>query len=128
VVDVKFEQREDFRRRLKQEWVLLWSRRFDDKYRAEGVAIEDYPLLFMDRGCIIFASRDAKAPVFSQVLDYWAAQGRIHAPQQAAGGWGKFIKTSIARPSTRQHLARPVGKSVVGQQLKKGGRGWLHAV
>jgi len=67
-------KRDEFRRRLKEEWKLLWRERFDDRIRAEGVAVRDYTLLFMDRGFVIFAARDAKAPSFSEIVEFWASQ------------------------------------------------------
>ncbi|MDI6904260.1 MAG: hypothetical protein QMD13_02040 [Candidatus Bathyarchaeia archaeon] len=88
-------KRDEFLRRLKEEWRLLWRERFDDRVRAEGVAVRDYPLVFMDRGFVIFASRDAKAPSFSEVVEFWASQGCIYAPDPIVGGWGKFIKTEL---------------------------------
>jgi len=122
-------KRDEFRRRLKEEWELLWRERFDDRIRAEGVAVRDYPLLFMDRGFIIFASRDAKAPSFSEVAEFWASQGYVYAPDPNIGGWGRFIRTELrsvlhsrAKMFNRGQLKRKGGE----QHLKKGGRGWLH--
>lgn len=122
-------ERDEFRRKLKDEWGSMWMERFDDKVKAEGIVVKDYPLLFMDRGVVIFASRDAKAPVFSDVVDYWASQGMVYSPSTSEGGWGKFIRTSVK--STTHSRARAYGDrqdKVVSLQRpqKKGGRGWLH--
>jgi len=123
-------KRDEFRRRLKEEWRVLWRERFDDRVRAEGVAVRDYPLVFMDRGFVIFASRDAKAPCFSEVVEFWASQGLIYAPDPNVGGWGKFVRTFLARRSERRRIAESAnssnGNCKKRQQLKKGGRGWLH--
>ena len=124
-------RRDEFLRRLKEEWRLMWRERFDDRVRAEGVAVRDYPLVLMDRGCVIFASRDAKAPSFSEVVDFWASQGLVYAPDPAVGGWGKFIRNFIIRRSERRRImesTKPSNGSCKKQQLKKGGRGWLHEV
>ena len=124
-------RRDEFLRRLKEEWRLMWRERFDDRVRAEGVAVRDYPLVLVDRGCVIFASRDAKAPSFSEVVDFWASQGLVYAPDPAVGGWGKFIRDFIIRRSERRRImesAKPSNGSCKKQQLKKGGRGWLHEV
>jgi len=124
-------RRDEFLRRLKEEWRLMWRERFDDRVRAEGVAVRDYPLVLVDRGCVIFASRDAKAPSFSEVVDFWASQGLVYAPDPAVGGWGKFIRNFIVRRSERRRImesAKPSNGSCKKQQLKKGGRGWLHEV
>jgi hypothetical protein len=126
-------RRDEFLRRLKEEWRLLWMERFDDRVRAEGVAVRDYALLFMDRGSIIFATRDAKAPSFSEILEFWASQGFVYSPDPAVGGWGKFIRTELRTHASKD--AHSMAKIFYGekskrvcekQQLKKGGRGWLH--
>jgi len=122
-------KRDEFRRRLKEEWRLLWRERFDDRVRAEGVAIRDYPLVFMDRGFVIFASRDAKAPCFSEVVEFWASQGLVYASDPNVGGWGKFVRTELKKVvHSRARMfgdGKPPRKGEK-QQLKKGGRGWLH--
>ena len=120
---------DEFLRRLKEEWRLLWRERSDDRVRAEGVAVRDYLLLFMDRGFVVFASRDAKAPSFSEIVDFWASQGCIYAPDPIVGGWGKFIRTELRKllhsraKMFNEGQPKRQGKK---QQLKKGGRGWLH--
>jgi hypothetical protein len=130
---VKREERDEFLRRLKEEWRLLWRERFDDRFRAEGVAVRDYPLLstdrgFIVRGLIVFASRDAKAPSFSEIVNFWASQGYVYAPNPNVGGWGKFIRTFIIGRSYRRkrESAELLDENCKKRQLKKGGRGWLH--
>jgi hypothetical protein len=129
-VDVESRKsREEFMQKLKEEWKLLWRERFDDRVRAEGVAIRNYPMVLMGRGFVIFASRDAKAPSFSEVVDFWASQGLVYAPDPAVGGWGKFVRNFIIRRSERRKLVEPAkssNESCRKQRLKKGGRGWLH--
>jgi len=128
--------RDEFLRRLKEEWGLLWRERFDDRVRAEGVAVRDYPLVstdrgFVTRGLVVFASRDAETPSFSEIVDFWASQGLVYAPDPAVGGWGKFVRNFIIRRSERRRIlesAKPLNGSCKKQQLKKGGRGWLHKV
>jgi len=125
--------RDEFLRKLKEEWRLMWMERFDDKVRAEGVAVRDYQLLLMGRGFIIFASRDAKAPSLSEIIEYWAGRGMVYAPDPKVGGWGKFIRTFLLKPSEkRKALAEYAHQNgdfeKKGLQLKKGGRGWLHKV
>ena len=39
--------------KLKVQWKLLWSERFNDKVRAEGVSVSDYASLSVERGTII---------------------------------------------------------------------------
>jgi len=122
-------QREEFRRKLKDEWTLMWSERYDDRVKAEGVAVQDYPLIFMDRGFVIFASRNVKTPSFYDIVDFWASQGLVYSPNPSIGGWGKFIRTELRK--TAHSRARSFDNDMLKckngkQQLKKGGRGWLH--
>ena len=122
-------ERDAFRSRLKEEWGLLWTERFDDRVRAEGISVRDYPLLFMGRGHVIFASRDAKAPSFSEIVEVWASQGLVYSPDPDVGGWGKFVRTELSRVTHPRARAFVNGQSKCkkqGQHLKKGGRGWLH--
>jgi hypothetical protein len=123
------EERDEFRGKLKEEWVRMWKERFDDKVKAEGVVLKDYPMLFVDRGVVIFASRDAKTPSFSEIVSYWGSQGMIYSPNPVEGGWGKFIRTMMKDPRNSRARAHPElreERMVVQHQLKKGGRGWLH--
>ena len=53
----------------KVEWKLMWSKRFDDKVRAEGVSANDYTSLDLERGTIIHATRDFKALNFKEILE-----------------------------------------------------------
>jgi len=114
---------------LKEQWELVWKERYDDRMRAEGIVIRDYPLLFMDRGYVIFASRGVKTPVFSEIVEYWASQGRVYSPDPAVGGWGKFIRTELKNAVHSRARSFVVSQSICKkgkQHLKKGGRGWLH--
>ena len=123
------EEQDEFRRRLKEEWRLIWWERFDDRLRAEGVAVRDYPLLFTDRGHVVFASRDAKTLVFSEIVKVWVSQGCMYAPDPSDSGWGKFIRTELKKPcGLRAEMHRKGQLRLNGgkRQLKKGGRGWLH--
>jgi hypothetical protein len=122
-------ERDEFRRKLKEEWTLVWRERFDDRLKAEGVAVRDYPMLFMDRGVVVFASRDAKPPCFSEIVAAWASQGRLYCPDSSVGGWGKFIRTEMRKvSSSRARAYRESPPKLAGGkvQQKKGGRGWLH--
>lgn len=122
------EKHDEFLLKLKEEWGLMWRERLDDKIRAESVATRDYPLLLMDRGFIIFATRDFRPLRLSEIIDYWASQNMVYAPNPEAGGWGKFIRTFITRSGRRRMNDYTVSPRRNGvRQLKKGGRGWLHA-
>jgi hypothetical protein len=122
-------ERDAFRSKLKEQWGLLWTERFDDRVRAEGVSVRDYPLLFTSRGHVIFATRDAKAPSFSQIMEVYASQGLVYSPDPDVGGWGKFVRTELNRAAHSRAKTYVNGQSKCEkekQQLKKGGRGWLH--
>jgi hypothetical protein len=122
-------ERDAFRNKLKEQWGLLWTERFDDRVRAEGVSVRDYPLLFTGRGHVIFATRDAKAPSFSQIMEVWASQGLVYSPDPDVGGWSKFIRTELNRVTHSRARAYVNGRSNCEKekrQLKKCGRGWLH--
>lgn len=43
---------------LKKQWKTMWSERVDDKVRAESIAEKDYNILFVERGTVIFATRN----------------------------------------------------------------------
>jgi len=121
----------EFRRSLKEEWKNLWRERIDDKVRAEGIANRDYDMLFLDRGTIIFASRDAKLPSFREILETWVPPSMMNAvpPDPSVGGWRKFIRTELKKVIGRRKRRfdhREGANERRSQQLKKGGRGWLH--
>ena len=54
---------------LKVQWKRLWLERVDDKVRAEGIAVQDYSSLFVDKGTVIHATRDFKALNFKEILE-----------------------------------------------------------
>jgi hypothetical protein len=116
---------------LKAEWKRLWRERIDDKVRAEGIADKDYAVLFVEKGTVIFATRNFKMLSFREILEL---QGVINVerfvpPDPSVGGWGKFIRTRITSQK-RSERVRQVRQFLESekqrQQLKKGGRGWLH--
>ena len=114
---------------LKVEWKRLWVERMDDKVRAEGIAINDYSSLFVDRGTIIHATRDFKALNFREILEKHQVDNaeRYIPPSPSIGGWAKFVKNNITSQKARKKRAEnycPEKKEK--QQPKKGGRGWLH--
>ena len=120
---------DEFRRRLKEEWGLLWRERFDDRVRAEGISVRDYPLLFMGRGFVVFASRDAKAPNFSEIAGFWASQGCMYSPEPSDGGWGKFVRSemkTLGKSRAKMFRYSQLKQIRENGQKKKGGRGWLH--
>jgi hypothetical protein len=116
---------------LKAEWKRLWRERFDDRVRAEGIANEDYSQVFVERGTVILATRNFKLMSFRDVLE---AHGIIDvhkyvSPDPRVGGWGKFVRASIASQKAGKPVKRAasyVAEPKVKQHLRKGGRGWVH--
>jgi len=121
-------EQDEFHKKLKKEWKLMWTERFDDRTKGEGIVTRDHPLIFMDRGSVIFASRDVKTPTFSEIVELWAARGSIYAPQPAVGGWGKFIRTQLrsASHSRARKFASDLFNLKANQCKKKHAKGWLH--
>ena len=120
---------------LKKEWRSLWRERIDDKVRAEGIADKDYGMLFVERGTVIFATRKFKMLSFREILQLHGVidVDRAVGPHPSVGGWGKFIRTVIApQRSSRLGRIKRARRYFEGekqkQQLKKGGRGWLHKI
>ena len=116
---------------LKQRWKSLWQERIDDKLRAEGIAREDYKLLFVEQGTVIVATRDYTPPRFGQIVERHAEEqqpGGVVAPNPQVGGWGKFARDVMNKQRRFTKHGRPVPSEPVKrrQQLKKGGKGWLH--
>ncbi len=119
---------------LKSQWKLLWSERYDDRVRAEGVSVNDYAILDVEKGTIIHATKDFKILNLKQILEKHKIDNpeRHIQPDVSIGGWNKFIKTEIQVQKGSRAAAyvaeKKKTKKKPGQQTKKGGRGWLHTV
>ena len=115
---------------LKVEWKRLWLERLDDKLRAEGIAIQDYSSLFVDKGTVIHATRDFKALNFKEILEQHKINNtdQYVSPSPDVGGWNKFIKHQITNQKfpKRKRAEEYKAPKKEKQQPKKGGRGWLH--
>jgi len=114
---------------LKRQWGTMWRERIDDKVRAEGIANKDYDKLSVERGLVIVATRNFKPLSFSEVLERHKPSDMVDAfpPNPSVGGWGKFIRNVLSRQKRLSKKPRPVPfEPKEKQQLKKGGRGWLH--
>jgi hypothetical protein len=116
--------------KLNAQWKLLWSERFNDKVRAEGVSVNNYESLHVERGTIIHATRDFKALNFKEILEEHMIENpdRFIQPNAEMGGWNKFVKTKIVNHEAKRNKRAMdyVPKKREVQQPKKGGRGWLH--
>ncbi|MCW4019194.1 MAG: hypothetical protein NWF00_11050 [Candidatus Bathyarchaeota archaeon] len=115
---------------LKTAWKKLWKERFDDRERAEGIAVADYSSLFVDQGTIIHATRDFKALNFKEILERHQIDNaeRFIQPDPHVGGWNKFIRKEITnqKPNRKKRAEAYRPEKKEPQQPKKGGRGWLH--
>ena len=117
---------------LKEQWKTLWRNRLDDKVRAEGIADKDYSLLLVERGTVIIATRKFRLLDFHDILEQHriAVNEEPIPPDPGVGGWGKFIRTVLdpkSRKPRRKQARSKNDKPSFRQQLKKGGRGWLHS-
>ena len=113
---------------LRTDWKSLWRNRIDDKVRAEGIAEQDYSKLFIERGTVIMATRDFKPLEFFDIVqEYLACDAeKVLPPNSTIGGWGKFIRNNIRKQKKiTRNYSPPKRTCKKGQQLKKGGRGWL---
>ena len=124
-------EKKQFIDEFKEEWKSMWRNRLDDRVRAEGIADKDYSMLSIDRGTVIIATRKFRLLDFCELLQKrkLVAEDHIAAPEHLVSGWGKFIRTSLAAQNVKRRtmLAPPELNKHVSQQLKKGGRGWLHS-
>lgn len=115
---------------IKNQWKKMWKERIDDHVRAEGVAFQDYDQLFVERGTIVLATRDFKLMTLKDILELHKVLNveRLLPPNPNAGGWGKFVRTHISnrKPTARRQVHEFEKDWKKPQQLKKGGRGWLH--
>lgn len=123
-------EKKQFIDEFKSQWKTMWRNRLDDKVRAEGIADKDYSLLSIDRGTVIIATRKFKLLDFKEILQQHdlSGVGEVMHPEPSVGGWGKFLRTALIpqNPKRRRRQAPLNLDKSVGQQMKKGGRGWLH--
>jgi hypothetical protein len=120
---------------VRREWKTMWHERFDDKVNAEGIARQDFPLLFLGGGTVVVATRKFRPPDFFEIVEqHRKLLGAIQAPgdvNPCFGGWGKFVgvlnKQYRLERSRRGYEPTKREKDKALPQ-KKGGRGWLHKV
>ena len=116
---------------VKSQWKRLWRERIDDHVRAEGIASMDFDKLFVERGTVVLATRSFKLVTLREILEQHKVEDaeRHVPPSKHVGGWGRFARTRLPRHESARRrrgfaVSEDMGKK---QQLKKGGRGWLHA-
>jgi hypothetical protein len=126
----KFEAQRKLVAELKTQWSQLWSERFNDRVKAEGISVSDYARLYVERGTVLHATRDCKTLNFREIVEKNLGENtdRVVQPNVVVGGWNKFIKTQITNSSgqKRKRAASYTPEKRELQQPKKGGRGWLH--
>ena len=126
---------EEFVKELKMQWKKMWCERFNDKVRAEGIAIGDYPFLFLERGTVVIAIRRYRVPDFFEILEHhrglMEVEKTVEYINPLAGGWRKFIKSILSKQqrfTRRKKLKLPKNEARESLQKKKGGRGWIHRI
>jgi hypothetical protein len=125
----EWKEKKAFIEELKRQWKLLWGERIDDKVKAEGIARQDFSLLFVERGTVIIATRDFKQLDFKQILQehQLVRFENMVSTSPAVGGWGKFAREIFGAKHKTQSRQYSEPKCLRGGQLKKDGKGWLHA-
>lgn len=116
------------RRELGAEWARLWRTRLDDEVRAEGISSHEFRSLFVDRGEILFATRDFKPVSLREILEKRLGHdvaGRVD-PDPLVGGWKKFVRENLTVRKQVTRRERPETRFDVSQQQRKNGRGWLN--
>jgi len=127
-MDDHWEKVKKLRGELKKDWSDLWSNKYEDDIKAEGVSTNNYPKLFVDRGEIIHATREYKQVSFSDILEEHIGKeeaDRVNVDPNV-GGWRKFAKTHFSSNREKSVRERPKVKVDMNQQQRKNGSGWLN--
>ena len=131
---LKYAEYRNMVKELREQWNKMWWERINDKERAEGIAHKDFPKLFVERGCVIAATRDYRPPNFEEILEKNKSQQMTNLsqpPHPSQGGYGKFIRDVLLKQKRYGHDDQPrreyKQKEKKQQPLKKNGRGWLHS-
>ena len=115
---------------LKERWKTLWQKRIDDKIRAEGIASDNFIELFIDRGDIIYATRDYKRPSFNEILEKHIPRNMVERvnPHHSTGGIGRFIKEKITKNKAERRKNPYINENNEQKktQTRKKSLGWLH--
>ena len=123
-----WERARELRRELKAEWADLWREKCDDAVRAEDVSQREFEKLFVDRGEIIYATRDYKPLSFREIFEQHIGSEMADkvSPDPAVGGWRKFISEHLSKPKRRKSRERLNVRVDLSQHQRKGGNGWLN--
>ena len=118
----------ELRRVLKEDWAELWKTKHDDEVKAEGISVNDFEMLFVDRGEIIHATRDYKPLSFREILEKHVGQedaSKIDIDPKV-GGWRKFANKNFPPRRQTNKRERPKQKVDLKQYQRKDGKGWLN--
>jgi hypothetical protein len=123
-----WERARELRRELKKEWSKLWMEKYDDEVRAEDVSKKEFNELFVDKGEIIYATRDYRPLSFREIVDRHLGSEMAEkiSPDPAVGGWRKFIRENLPKHKQKRPREQPIVKADVSQHQRKGGHGWLN--
>ena len=112
---------------LKNEWIRLWSTKYDDKKKGEGISTHKHHRLYVDQGQVIYATRDYYQLDFNEILE--KNLGKDYAekisPPPEIGGWRKFAKNTLP-VKKKLEREKPKTKVDLSQHQRRGGRGWLN--
>ncbi len=126
---MKTTEEEKLLKEFNEQWKALWRDLVGDKIHAEKIAPRDFSLLFIDRGTVVSATKEAKPPNYKDLLKRHRQTIGVEAPPDpTVGGWRKFSRTQLKNtknPDKPEEHHKPKRKHA--QHLKKGGRGWLNA-
>jgi len=116
---------------IRREWKELWNQKINDKFIAEDVARKNYELLFVERGIVLWATREYTPPDLEEIIEMNEKLLGLEpiCPDPDVGGWGKFSREVLSKQprqrNSRRSAVETSGKPKNGP-LKKGGKGWLH--
>ena len=113
---------------LKADWANLWLTKHEDEIKAEGISVEDFKMLFVDRGEIIHATRDFRPLSFREILEKHVGSedaSRVDVDPNV-GGWRKFAKQNFPARRRQSKRERPKVNVDLSQHQRKAGKGWLN--
>ena len=125
----KIKDAKKVRRELKASWDNLWAEKYDDKKKAEGLSTDNYDNLDVDRGQVLYASRDYKPLNFREIYEEKVGKEIADkaSPHPSTGGWGKFARQNFTkRNKEKPRHERPETSYDPSQQKRKHGKGWLN--
>ena len=85
---------------LRKQWNKMWWERINDKVRAEGIANQDFPTLFVEQGSVIAATRNYRPPNFREIVEKnrsYKMNDLPLPPNPSQGGYGKFIREVVSK-------------------------------